>query len=96
MIYEDLFNAIGGHRGVRSQLDEELYALSELVQWMFRSAIREKKDVHLYLPSYRMREQIFKNFEELFTRSYENYINYNNRINELIEEFRKENLDNNK
>lgn len=95
-IYEDLFNAIGGHRGVRSQLDEELYALSELVQWMFRSAIREKKDVYLYLPSYRMREQIFKNFEELFTRSYENYINYNDKINTLIEEFRKENLDNNK
>lgn len=95
-IYEDLFNAIGGYIGVRSQLDEELYALSELVQWMFRSAIREKKDVYLYLPSYRMREQIFKNFEELFARSYENYINYNNRINELIGTYKKETLDNNK
>ena len=95
-IYEDLFNAIGGYIGVRSQLDEELYALSELVQWMFRSAIREKKDVYLYLPSYRMREQILKNFEELFTRSYENYINYNNRVNELIGTYKKETLDNNK
>lgn len=95
-VYEDLFNAIGGHIGVRSQLDEELYALSELVQWIFRSAIREKKDIYLYLPSYRMREQIFKNFEELFIRSYENYKYYNKRVNEIIDAYRKENLDNNK
>ena len=94
-IYEDLFNAIGGHIGVRSQLDEELYALSELVQWIFRSAIREKKDIYLYLPSYRMREQIFKNFEELFTRSYENYKKYITNLKEQLSEF-DNNLDNNK
>ena len=30
------------------------YALSELLQWIFRSAIREQKDLKLYLPSKRM------------------------------------------
>ena len=40
-------------KGVR--VDQDRYALSELLQWIFRSAIRDEKDVHLYLPSKRMR-----------------------------------------
>lgn len=36
--------------------DAEAYALSTLVQWVWRSAIREGKEIHLYLPSSRMRE----------------------------------------
>jgi hypothetical protein len=38
---------------------EDLYALSELVQWLWRSAIRddrEPRDVHVYIPSDRMRD----------------------------------------
>jgi hypothetical protein len=38
---------------------EDLYALSELVQWLWRSAIRddrEPRDVHVYVPSGRMRD----------------------------------------
>lgn len=38
---------------------EDLYALSEMVQWLWRSAIREDReprDVHVYVPSERMRE----------------------------------------
>jgi len=44
------FNA----KGVK--IDDNRYALSELLQWIFRSAIREQKDVKLYLPSKRMRK----------------------------------------
>lgn len=37
------------------EIDEEALALSELVQWIFRSAIREGQKVNLYIPSERMR-----------------------------------------
>lgn len=37
------------------KIDEEAVALSELVQWIWRSAIRDGKDVKLYIPSERMR-----------------------------------------
>lgn len=34
---------------------EETYALSELVQWVWRSAIRDGGDINIYIPSSRMR-----------------------------------------
>jgi len=37
------------------KVDEEQYALSELIQWMFRSAIRDGNAINLYIPSSRMR-----------------------------------------
>ena len=37
-------------------IDEDLYALSELLQWIWRSQIRDGKQINLYLPSLRMRE----------------------------------------
>lgn len=37
-------------------IDEETWALSELIQWLFRSAIRDGKEINLYIPSKRMRE----------------------------------------
>lgn len=40
-------------RGVN--IDEDQWALSELVQWIYRSAIREKNPINIYLPSNRMR-----------------------------------------
>lgn len=36
-------------------IDEETWALSELIQWLFRSAIREENEINLYIPSKRMR-----------------------------------------
>ena len=36
-------------------VDQEKYALSIMVQWIWRSAIREGREVDLYLPSKRMR-----------------------------------------
>ena len=37
------------------EVDDDAVALSELVQWIFRSAVREGKEVNLYIPSVRMR-----------------------------------------
>jgi hypothetical protein len=36
-------------------VDQDLYALSELIQWIWRSRIREGKEINLYIPSKRMR-----------------------------------------
>lgn len=36
-------------------LDEDAYALSELIQWVFRSAIRNGEPIQIYIPSVRMR-----------------------------------------
>lgn len=38
------------------KVNEDLYALSELIQWIFRSAIREGKPINIYIPSLRMRK----------------------------------------
>ena len=37
-------------------LDKNAYALSQLIQWIWRSAIRNNQPINLYLPSARMRE----------------------------------------
>jgi len=44
-------------RGI--DVDEEVYALSDLVQWVWRSGIRNEKPIKLYIPSARMRN-LFK------------------------------------
>lgn len=44
-------------------VDEDMYALSIMVQWIWRSAIRDGKEVYLYIPSSRMR-RILKNWIE--------------------------------
>ncbi|MDY4127629.1 hypothetical protein [Peptostreptococcus porci] len=36
-------------------IDEDTWALSELIQWLFRSAVRENNSINLYIPSERMR-----------------------------------------
>lgn len=36
--------------------DEDLYSLSSLIQWIFRSRIRENQPITIYIPSKRMRE----------------------------------------
>ncbi len=35
--------------------NEDLYALSNMIQWIWRSAIRQGKDIYIYVPSRRMR-----------------------------------------
>lgn len=40
-------------RGV--EVNQDLYAISELLQWMFRSRIRKQMPINIYIPSLRMR-----------------------------------------
>lgn len=40
----------------RSSMDQELHAVSSLIQFIFRSAVRKGESIKLYLPSLRMRE----------------------------------------
>lgn len=37
-------------------IDGDLFALSEMLQWIWRSAIRDNKPINLYIPSRRMRQ----------------------------------------
>ena len=37
-------------------IDEETYALSEMIQWIWRSRIRNGEPINLYVPSKRMRD----------------------------------------
>lgn len=37
------------------EVDVDLFALSELLQWLFRSRIRTDQPIHVYIPSIRMR-----------------------------------------
>lgn len=38
------------------RVEEDQYALSELIQWMFRSSLRRKNEIQMYIPSVRMRK----------------------------------------
>lgn len=54
--YEDFFFK----KGIIINNDE--YALSEMIQWIWRSAIRNNKNITLYIPSLRMRTLLKKYF----------------------------------
>ena len=47
------------------KVDEEAYALSIMVQWIWRSAIRDGNEVYLYIPSRRMRTLLINWIENL-------------------------------
>lgn len=51
-------------RGI--ELNQDLWALSELVQWIWRGCIRDKKPMNLYIPSYRMRDLLIRWLDEEF------------------------------
>lgn len=36
-------------------VNEDMFALSEMIQWVFRSRIRKNQNIYLYCPSKRMR-----------------------------------------
>lgn len=44
------------------KIDENEYALSEMLQWIFRSRIRKHEPINIYVPSQRMRE-LLENWE---------------------------------
>lgn len=53
------------------KIDEDMYALSEMIQWIWRSRIRNGQPINIYIPSIRMRKLLkrwlrgdtIKNFE---------------------------------
>lgn len=61
-------------RGI--DIDEELWALSEMLQWVYRSRIRENLPINVYIPAKRMRD-LFKSwlsgtvFSEILVEPYE-------------------------
>lgn len=55
-------------------LDEDQYALSIMVQWVWRSAIRNGKDIVLYIPSRRMRK-LFREWMDRVVDESESYWN---------------------
>ena len=46
-------------------VDEDIYALSIMIQWIWRSAIRDGKEIFLYLPSKRMRLLLSKWIQDI-------------------------------
>lgn len=50
--------------GVKVREDE--YALSEMIQWIWRSAIRDGKEIWIYIPSSRMRKLLEDWLEKLY------------------------------
>lgn len=57
--YNPLLKNYFQEQGVEVREDE--YALSEMIQWVWRSAIRDGKEIWIYIPSRRMRE-LFRNW----------------------------------
>jgi len=54
----NLFMNVGERMYYRNhgvEIDEDLYALSNMIQWIWRSAIRDGKPITVYIPSRRMR-----------------------------------------
>ena len=47
------------------KIDNDLYALSEMVQWVWRSAIRQGEEIWVYIPSKRMRDLMVAWLESL-------------------------------
>ena len=41
-------------------VDEDVYSLSVMLQWIWRSAIRDGNHINIYLPSSRMRGLLLK------------------------------------
>ena len=75
MYYNHIIKQFFIDKGV--SVDEDTWALSELIQWVFRSAIREGNNINIYIPSERMRNLLiewlnkqFYDFIYSFIKSY--------------------------
>ncbi len=42
------------------ELNQDLWSLGELLQWVWRGCIRDSKEMNLFIPSYRMRSLLYK------------------------------------
>ena len=48
-------NEVNYFIGQNVKINEELLAISDMLQWIFRSSIRDNKPINIYIPSLRMR-----------------------------------------
>lgn len=46
------------------EVDDDAYALDTLIQWLWRTAVRKKEWVHLYLPNRQLRDQLYEWFNK--------------------------------
>lgn len=53
-------NVINWFRKNGSSCNDNDYALSCMLQWIFRSAVRNKEEIHIFMPASRMRELLQK------------------------------------
>lgn len=58
MYYNTMMNALFIDKGFG--VNEDKYAVANLIQWVFRSRVRDGEPIHLYLPSKRMRDLYYK------------------------------------
>lgn len=56
--YNPFYSAFFSHKGIK--IDNDAFALNEMIQWIFRSAIRNGKPIDIYIPSERMRKLLIE------------------------------------
>ena len=47
-------------KNTKSNINTEFYALSQMMQWIWRSRIRNGEPINIYIPSYRMRRILYE------------------------------------
>lgn len=57
-LFTQFFAKMGEINGINSKIDEDYYALSYMLQWIWRSRIRNNQPIRIYIPSARMREML--------------------------------------
>lgn len=57
------FNVRASKKNIILTIDQDRYALAQILQWIWRSAIRNGEKIHIYIPSKRMHD-ILKNWIE--------------------------------
>ena len=67
------------HHG--AEVNEDQYALSTMLQWIWRSAIRDGEDIYIYIPSSRMRRLLTEWIKDV-EKQYKEYAERNNRKEE--------------
>lgn len=90
LVYAANLFVSGGHRGFYKrngiEFNESKYALSIMIQWIWRSAIRDGEKIHIYIPSRRMRELLVEwiNGVEAEYNEYQRLINESMGVHEEV------------
>lgn len=68
------------------EINQDAFALSEMIQWIWRSAIRDGEHISIYIPSRRMRNLLINWLEtgEISAEDYERDIDDDDTVKELL------------